>query len=152
MLEILKRRKATEEAAESGPAPNRLTAQSLSNLFDERKSAKTRAEVEVLCKEYGIDIGVLEELGKHVNAPSVSSYKSLKEEVEETQMVRSAASEEGWDVANCLRDRRLDGLMHRWRHRVRSKHDEEQFGQGSWRIPQCNTIAVDREAEARSSS
>lgn len=89
MLEILKRRKATEEAAESGPAPNRLTAQSLSNLFDERKSAKTRAEAEALCKEYGIDVEVLEELGKHVNAPSVSSYKSLKEEVEETQMVRA---------------------------------------------------------------
>lgn len=57
MLSILQRRKATEEAAET-PTVNRLGARTLSNLMDERKSAKTIAEVEELCKEYGVSVQV----------------------------------------------------------------------------------------------
>lgn len=57
MLSILERRKATEEAAET-PTVDRVGARTLSNLLDERKSAKTVDEVEVLCKEYGVSVAV----------------------------------------------------------------------------------------------
>lgn len=57
MLGILERRKATEEAAET-PTLNRLGARTLSNLMDERKSAQTMADVEALCKEYGVSVEV----------------------------------------------------------------------------------------------
>lgn len=87
MLDILKKRAASELAADL-PTPNRISAQSLSNLLDDRKSAKSRQDVVNLIKEYGVDMDVelLEELGKHMNAPSVSSVKSLREDTEEIQM------------------------------------------------------------------
>lgn len=87
MLDILAKRKAVEEEAET-PAPNRLSSQALSNLLDDRKAAATREEVEKLAKEYGMTMEVLEELGRHINAPSVSSIKSLDEELEDAQLVR----------------------------------------------------------------
>lgn len=57
MLEILMRRKATEEAAETVTL-NRVGARTLSNLLDERKSAKTVKEVEELCEMYGVSVAV----------------------------------------------------------------------------------------------
>jgi hypothetical protein len=57
MLEILKRRKATEEAAETVTL-DRVGARTLSNLLDERKSAKTVKEVEELCALYGVSVEV----------------------------------------------------------------------------------------------
>lgn len=93
MLDILSsRRKAVEEEEQIAVTPmsNRIPAQTLSNLLDERKSAKSRAEIEAIAKEYGVDMSVLDELAKHINSPSVSSIKSAsaKEEDEETQLVR----------------------------------------------------------------
>lgn len=90
MLDILKKRAASEEAAEL-PTPNRISAQTLSNLLDDRKSAKSRKDVENLIKEYGLDLDIelLEELATHINAPSVSSVKSLQDETLETQTVSS---------------------------------------------------------------
>lgn len=88
MLDILKKR-AASEAALDVPTPNRISAQSLSNLLDDRKAAKSKSDVAKLLKEYGVDMEVemLEELARHINAPSVSSVQSTKEELEETQMV-----------------------------------------------------------------
>lgn len=57
MLNILKRRKATEEAAETVTV-DRVGARTLSNLLDERKSAKTVQEVEELCAMYGVSVEV----------------------------------------------------------------------------------------------
>ncbi|ORY59431.1 hypothetical protein BCR35DRAFT_309299 [Leucosporidium creatinivorum] len=89
MLKILERRKATEEAAET-PTLNRVGARTLSNLLDERKSAKTAQEVEELCEMYGVSVEALNELGKHVNAPSVSKItlpaKSVEEDDGETHL------------------------------------------------------------------
>lgn len=88
MLDILKKRAASESAAEV-PTPNRISAQSLSNLLDDRKSAKNLTDVENLIKEYGVDMDVrlLESLALHITSPSVSQTKSLKDDTLETQTV-----------------------------------------------------------------
>lgn len=93
MLDILKQRKAVEEEEEqneldgNAPLKNRLTAQSLSNLIDDRKSITSQKELERLCRTYGIEFDTFQELGKHVSTPSVASVKSLQEDIEDTQMV-----------------------------------------------------------------
>lgn len=89
MLDILSQRKASE-AAEETPSDDRISAQSLSNLFDDCKAASTRAEIEALAKEYGITLAVLERLGRHVTSPSVTSSRTRKEELQETQTVRAS--------------------------------------------------------------
>ena len=86
MLEILKQRKVAEELDDS-PQLNRLTAQSLSNLFDERKSISNKEEVEELIKSYGMDVATFEALSRHITAPSVAKIKTEKEDEDETQIV-----------------------------------------------------------------
>ncbi|KAK4699954.1 hypothetical protein P7C70_g6301, partial [Phenoliferia sp. Uapishka_3] len=87
MLDILSQRRANEISAET-PSLDRISAQSLSNLFDECKAVGTREEMEELAKEYGIDLKVVESLGKRFTAPSVAGVRTRKEEVEETQLAR----------------------------------------------------------------
>lgn len=90
MIDILSQRKAASDLAELAPQQNRISAQSLSYLLDERKMAKSRSDLEKLASEYGIDVDVLEQLATFVNAPSVSSVKTRKEDLEETQIVSVA--------------------------------------------------------------
>lgn len=87
MLDILSQRRASEIASET-PSTDRISAQSLSNLFDECKAVTSRDEMASLAKEYGIDVHLLESLGRHISPPSVTSVRTKKEELEETQLVR----------------------------------------------------------------
>ncbi len=73
MLDILSIRKAEAEQLEANTLVNRLSARSLSNYLDDRKTLNTHAERAKLAKEYGISVELLEELAKHVNSPSVSN-------------------------------------------------------------------------------
>jgi len=73
MLDILSVRKAEAEQLEAQGLVNRLSARSLSNYLDDRKTLATHAERAKLAKEYGISVELLEALAKHVNSPSVSN-------------------------------------------------------------------------------
>jgi hypothetical protein len=81
MLNILAERKRAEEAAEEfgygsrNNIRNQISAQTLSNLLDDRKDAKTQKELDDLAKDYGMDPAVIAELAKHVNSPSVSKIE-----------------------------------------------------------------------------
>ncbi len=102
MLDILKSRQRAaeeEEALTTQPKSlnptlraHRISAQALSNLLDERKSATTKDELKELCKMYGVDYEIVDELSTSVMAPSVSSIKSAKDEEEETQLVSCSLS------------------------------------------------------------
>ncbi|KAM0756437.1 hypothetical protein T439DRAFT_376628 [Meredithblackwellia eburnea MCA 4105] len=87
MHTILSQRKAAERASET-PSNDRISAQSLSNLIDECKTMNTRKESEALAEEYGLDFGIVEQLVKHVNPPSVEGVRTRKQEIDETQMAR----------------------------------------------------------------
>ena len=66
-----------DEARSSRPTPNRLLAQSLVDLLEERKYAETKKEVEILAKKHGISMEKLERLACHVNSVSVD-HDSVK--------------------------------------------------------------------------
>lgn len=96
MLDILKSRQVAAEEEELIAASykkiaitNRLSAQALSNLLDERKTATSRAQIESIATEYGIEMAVLDELSRHITAPSVTALESTKEELEESMLVRT---------------------------------------------------------------
>lgn len=74
MLDILSIRRAEAEQFETqGRLVDRLSARSLSNYLDDRKTLATHAERADLAKQYGISVALLEDLAKHVNSPSVSN-------------------------------------------------------------------------------
>jgi Xaa-Pro aminopeptidase len=55
---------------------NRLNAQSVIALLDERKECKSRREVEQLAVSYDIDIKALDQLARWVNSPSIEAGAS----------------------------------------------------------------------------
>ncbi|KAL8283154.1 hypothetical protein RQP46_005932 [Phenoliferia psychrophenolica] len=101
MLDILAQRRANEVAEET-PSTDRISAQSLSNLFDECKAVSSRAEMESIAKEYGMDVKLLESLGRFVTAPSVASVRTKKEELEETQLSSAKVAFDHVAVTNHL--------------------------------------------------
>lgn len=58
MIDILQRRKANEQAVEATSRPNQISARTLSNLMDERKTAKSEQEMRNIAKEYQLDFEV----------------------------------------------------------------------------------------------
>lgn len=57
MLTILQRRKVQDDAAETTTL-NRISARSISNLFDECKSAASRDDIKQLAHMYGMEYNV----------------------------------------------------------------------------------------------
>jgi hypothetical protein len=73
MLGILQERRRIDESSAAGISTlNELSARGLSNLFDDRKSAKSLQEADQLCRDYGMDPRLIQELSKFVNSPSIS--------------------------------------------------------------------------------
>lgn len=57
----------------AGAIRNRLNAQSIVALLDERKECKSRREVEELAVAYDLDIDTLDTLARWINSPSVEA-------------------------------------------------------------------------------
>ncbi|GAA5820713.1 hypothetical protein JCM10212_000838 [Sporobolomyces blumeae] len=73
MLGILQERQRVDDAVAAGVStPNELSARSLANLLDDRKTATTQEEVDQVATDYGMDPKLVEELARHINAPSIS--------------------------------------------------------------------------------
>ncbi|GAA5910939.1 uncharacterized protein JCM6883_000650 [Sporobolomyces salmoneus] len=73
MLGILQERQRVDDAVAAGiSTPNQLSARSLSNLLDDRKSAKSKEEADQIAVEYGMDPELVRTLARHVNSPSIS--------------------------------------------------------------------------------
>ncbi|KAI1787898.1 hypothetical protein LXA43DRAFT_895456 [Ganoderma leucocontextum] len=66
------RLRSEEEARSPRPTRNRLVAESLLELLEERKYVATQKDLEVLVKKYGMDLEKLERLARHVNSVSVN--------------------------------------------------------------------------------
>jgi hypothetical protein len=62
---------STQGSSNVGAIKNRLNAQSIIALLDERKECKNRRQVEELAVAYDVDINVLDTLARWVNSPSV---------------------------------------------------------------------------------
>ncbi|KAI5479600.1 hypothetical protein MNV49_003337 [Pseudohyphozyma bogoriensis] len=85
MLNILSSRSTSEAATESSTV-NRPSAQSLSNLLDERKSLTSRAEMVALAEEYAIDVELVDSLGRFVNAPSLAEGGKVTPDMSDPDM------------------------------------------------------------------
>ncbi|KZO95233.1 hypothetical protein CALVIDRAFT_182549 [Calocera viscosa TUFC12733] len=70
MNRIYQTRQANEEASES-IQKNRFSASTLADLLNERKMARSQAELAKIAEEFNVDVDVLNQLARHVNAPSV---------------------------------------------------------------------------------
>ncbi|KAJ2930101.1 hypothetical protein H1R20_g7044, partial [Candolleomyces eurysporus] len=76
---LFQSRAASEDEASSlRPSPNHLYAASLHELLDARKSARSKAELELLAKRYNVDYDKMERLAKFVNSPSVDERLTVK--------------------------------------------------------------------------
>lgn len=62
-----------------GAMRNRLNAQSITSLLDQRKECKSRRELEELAVAYEVDIAVLDQLARFVNSPSIEAGSKLRE-------------------------------------------------------------------------
>lgn len=72
------RMRADQDASSSIPVRNRVSANTLSLLLDQRKSAKIPADVQVLTKKYGIDWGKFSVVSRYVNSPSIQLGSALR--------------------------------------------------------------------------
>ncbi|GAA5932673.1 uncharacterized protein JCM15063_002174 [Sporobolomyces koalae] len=73
MLGILQERQRVDDAVAAGiSTPDQLSARALSNLLDDRKSAKSKQEADEIAREYGMDPKLIDELARHINSPSIS--------------------------------------------------------------------------------
>lgn len=94
MLNILEARGKNTEAEEgantaaqlssggvnnAGAIKNRLNAQSIVSLLDERKECKTRRDIEQLAVSYDVDVAILDQLARFVNSPSVEANARLRQ-------------------------------------------------------------------------
>ncbi|EJU05707.1 hypothetical protein DACRYDRAFT_41033, partial [Dacryopinax primogenitus] len=70
IAKIFQTRQATEEASEV-PQRNRLPVQAVTDMLNERKSAKTQADLANLAKDYSVDVEVLNRLAERFNSPTV---------------------------------------------------------------------------------
>lgn len=68
--------RASQGVNNIGSIKNRLNAQTIVALLDERKECKSRREVEQLAVAYDLDIAVLDQLARYVNSPSVAEGRS----------------------------------------------------------------------------
>ncbi|KAF8212430.1 hypothetical protein K438DRAFT_1567257 [Mycena galopus ATCC 62051] len=66
------------EAAASVPTQNRLQATKLTSLLDERKSIRTRRDMEFLTQRFGIDLEKLDAISKFVSTPSVKANSAVR--------------------------------------------------------------------------
>ncbi|KAF7363281.1 hypothetical protein MSAN_00983300 [Mycena sanguinolenta] len=66
------------EAAGSVPTQNRLQASKLTMLLDERKSIRTRRDMEFLAQRFGIDLEKLDAVSKFVSTPSVQANSAVR--------------------------------------------------------------------------
>ncbi|KIM48943.1 hypothetical protein M413DRAFT_21240 [Hebeloma cylindrosporum] len=84
--------RSKSELASSQPAKNTLYAFMLSDLLDKRKSIGSKQDLEVLSKEFGVDIDALDRLTRFVNSPSIdtSSIRPAKGNSEEEGFVATA--------------------------------------------------------------
>lgn len=91
MLGILQERQRVDDAVAAGiSTPDQLSARSLSNLLDDRKSAKTAQEADEIAVEYGMDPKLIRELAKHINSPSISMVlPSSDPDEDDRRLVRS---------------------------------------------------------------
>jgi hypothetical protein len=79
MHKLFKSRAQSEyEASAPTPTRNRLLAANLSDLLDERKSAKTRGDLQRLSDRYVIDFTKLESLSRFVTSPSVQGSSTVR--------------------------------------------------------------------------
>lgn len=75
---------------------NDISAQTLTAVLTESKSAKTSAELEAMLKRYGIDVGTFHRVAAYINTPSIDPatiVKTKNKQGEESQImpVRSFA-------------------------------------------------------------
>ena len=66
------RLRSEEEARSPRSTRNRLVAESLLELLEERKYAATQKDLAILVNKHGMDLEKLERLARHVNSVSVS--------------------------------------------------------------------------------
>ncbi|KAF9466300.1 hypothetical protein BDZ94DRAFT_1213000 [Collybia nuda] len=79
MHKLFKSRAQSEyEASAPTPTRNRLHAVTLSDLLDERKSAKTRGDLQRLSDRHVIDFTKLESLSRYVSSPSVQGGTAVR--------------------------------------------------------------------------
>ncbi|KAF7322821.1 hypothetical protein HMN09_00061400 [Mycena chlorophos] len=62
---------AESDALSSSPTLNRIPAPTLGRLLDERKTVRTRRDMEFMAKRFGLDIDKLDTVTRYVNTPSV---------------------------------------------------------------------------------
>jgi len=66
------------EAAAPIPTQNRLQAPRLAMLLDERKSIRTRRDMEFLAQRFGVDLEKLDAIAKFVSTPSVQANSAVR--------------------------------------------------------------------------
>ena len=66
-----------------------MTASSLSELLDERKSIRSRAGLEALAKQYSIEVSILECLVRSVNTPSIGEQTTVRSVEDGEEKVKS---------------------------------------------------------------
>ena len=86
MLDIMKKRSQQDEDMQV-PTRNRLPADAIYALLEARKDIKTSKELEILCKNFNVDLNELNELGKYVNTPTVQKIPSEPDEEGELFLV-----------------------------------------------------------------
>ncbi|KAF4576819.1 hypothetical protein EYR36_000586 [Pleurotus pulmonarius] len=69
------RQRAEEQASTSQHQTRRIDAYSLADLLDARKSCTSPSDLRQLAEKYRMNPGVVEELSRNVNSPSVDRNK-----------------------------------------------------------------------------
>ncbi|KZT54575.1 hypothetical protein CALCODRAFT_456463 [Calocera cornea HHB12733] len=84
MARIYQSRQANEELQETDQR-NRTSASSLADMLNERKEARTQADLVNIAKDYSVDVEVLNTLARYVNAPTVGPQiqREIKDEDDE---------------------------------------------------------------------
>ncbi|KAJ7046589.1 hypothetical protein C8F04DRAFT_1061008 [Mycena alexandri] len=72
------RSQSENEAAAQNPTQNRIRAPQLSRLLDERKSIRTRREMEFLAARYGLDLEKIDAIAEFLSTPSVHENSALQ--------------------------------------------------------------------------
>jgi hypothetical protein len=83
------------EAAAAISTQNRIQAPRLSRLLDERKSIRTRRDMEFLAKRFNMDLEKLDAVAKFLTTPSVrqnSAVRVVTKDGEEKEIMKVNAS------------------------------------------------------------
>ncbi|KAJ7489893.1 hypothetical protein B0H11DRAFT_2229405 [Mycena galericulata] len=84
--------RSENEAATTLQTQNRVQAPMLSRLLDERKSIRTRRDMEFLAKRFGLDLQKLDAVSDFLNTPSVHQKSTVRvngKDGEERQIMRA---------------------------------------------------------------